>query len=58
MHDDKIKKIGSATYLNKSNGLYIPFNVQMSGTNCTLIKPMLNETIQQIEYINKNNGRY
>ncbi len=58
MRDDKAKKIGSATYLNKIIGPYIPFEIRMDGTNCTLIKPMLNETIQQIEYINKDNGRY
>jgi hypothetical protein len=43
MRDDKAKKIGSAMYLNKSNGLYIPFNVQMLGKNCTLIQPMLDQ---------------
>ena len=43
---DKAKKIGSAMYLNKSIGPYIPFEIRMDGTNCTLIKPMLNETIQ------------
>ena len=41
MHDDKAKKIGSATYLNKSNGQYIPFRIYMDGTNCNLIQPML-----------------
>ncbi len=44
MHDDKKLKIGSATYLNKSNGKYIPFGVLMHGTNCTLIQPMLDKT--------------
>ena len=41
MHDDKGKKIGSATYLNKSTGEYIPFRVYMDGANCDLIRPML-----------------
>ena len=41
MHDDKDKKIGSATYLSKTNGQYIPFKVLMGGTNCDLIQPML-----------------
>ena len=48
MYHDKDKKIGSATYLNKSNGHYIPFRVEMSGTNCTLIQPMLDKTNQMI----------
>ena len=41
MRDNKDKKIGSAMYLNKSNGQYIPIRVRMNGTDCTLIKPML-----------------
>ena len=35
MHDDKDKKIGSATYLTKGNGLFIPFEIGMSGKDCT-----------------------
>jgi hypothetical protein len=42
MHDDKDKKIGSAMYLNKSNGQYIPFKVYLDGASCDLIQPMLN----------------
>jgi hypothetical protein len=42
MHD-KDKKIGSATYLNKSSAEYIPFGVYMGGANCSLIQPMLEE---------------
>ena len=42
MYNNKLKKIGSATYLNKINGMYIPFRVWMRGTNCNLIQPMLN----------------
>ena len=38
MHDDGHNKIGSATYLNKSNGEYIPFKLWMSGTNCDRIQ--------------------
>ena len=38
MRDDKDKKIGSATYLNKSNGKYIPFGVFMTGVYCPLIQ--------------------
>jgi hypothetical protein len=41
MHDDKDKKIGSATYLTKGSGLYIPFQIGMDGTSCKLIQPML-----------------
>ncbi len=41
MHDDKAKKIGSATYLNKSTGEYIPFYIEMIGASCDLIQPML-----------------
>ena len=48
MHDDEHKKIGSATYLNKSNGEYIPFKLNLYGTNCTLIQPMLDKTNQMI----------
>ena len=48
MHDDKAKKIGSATYLNKSIGSYIPFRLNMIGTNSKLIKPMLDESDQWI----------
>ncbi len=48
------KKIGSATYLNKTNGEYIPFEVLMVGTNCDLIKPMLDKTHQRILYIDKD----
>jgi hypothetical protein len=54
MHDDKAKKIGSATYLNKTNGEYIPIEVLMAGTNCDLIKPMLDKTHQRILYIDKD----
>ncbi len=57
MHNDEKLKIGSATYLNKSNGYYIPFKLYMYGTNCTLIKPMLDETVQNISYIDKNNSK-
>ena len=57
MRVDKDKKIGSATYLNKSNETYIPFEVRMDGTNCKLIKPMLDKTNQYILYINKDNGK-
>jgi hypothetical protein len=56
MHDDKAKKLGSATYLNKSNGLYIPFVVRLDGTNCTMIQPMLDKNDQAIGYINKDNS--
>ena len=55
MRDNKDKKIGSAMYLNKSNGQYIPIRVRMNGTDCTLIKPMLDEAFQRIGYINKDN---
>ncbi len=41
MHDDKDKKIGSATYLTKGSGLYIPFQIKMNGTNCTIIQKTL-----------------
>ncbi len=58
MHDDKAKKIGSATYLNKSIGPYIPFKLRMDGTNCKLIKPMLDKSIQYFYYINKDNKEY
>ena len=57
MHDDKAKKIGSAKYLNKSNGEYIPFGVRMSGTNCTYIQKMLDEINQTIGFIDKNDSR-
>ncbi len=46
MHDDKAKKIGSARYLNKTIGTYIPFGLWMDGTNCKVIKPMLDKTYQ------------
>ena len=46
MHDDKAKKIGSATYLNKSTGPYIPFELRMDGTNYELIKPTLYKSVQ------------
>ena len=52
MHDDREKKIGSATYLNKSNGKYIPFELWMYGSNCDLIQPMLNKTKQVIDFKN------
>ncbi len=57
MHDDKAKKIGSATYLSKSNGkFYIPFEVKMSGSHCGLIQLMLDKNIQQISYKSKDNN--
>ncbi len=55
MRDDKAKKIGSAMYLNKSISPYISFGLRMDGTNCKLIKPMLDRTYQQIDYISKDN---
>ena len=55
MRDDKDKKIGSATYLNKSNGKYIPFGVFMTGVYCPLIQSMLNKTEQKIYYKIKDN---
>ena len=54
MRVDKDKKIGSATYLNKSNETYIPFEVRMDGTNCELILPMLYKTNQTICYKDKD----
>ncbi len=45
------KKIGSAIYLNKSNGKYIPFELSMDGTNCEQFKEMLYE--QKFFYLNK-----
>ena len=54
MRDDKYKKIGSAMYLDRSSGRLISFKVTMNGTNCNLIKPMLDETYQTISYIDKN----
>ena len=41
MNEDGHKKIGSASYLNKNNELYIPFEVQTPGTYYNLIQPML-----------------
>ena len=55
MHDDKDKKIGSAMYLNKSNGEYIPFKVSMSYAYFNLIQPMLDNTYPLIYYIDKKN---
>ena len=54
MRDDKTKKIGSATYLNRSNGIYIPFDVVMGEANCSLIQPMLIKSFQIISYIDKD----
>jgi hypothetical protein len=56
VHDDKDKKIGSATYLKKRNAQYISFKVRMTGTNCDLIEPMLDKTAQRITFINKDNN--
>ena len=41
MHNDTKLKIGNATYLNKSNGLYIPFQIFMENANRTDIEKML-----------------
>jgi hypothetical protein len=46
MLDDDHKKIGSATYLYETNGLYIPFKLVMGGTNCTSIQTTLEKTDQ------------
>ncbi len=56
MHYGKAKKIGSAMYLNKSNGKYIPFKVFLKGADCTLIQQMLDKTGQAIRYQDKNNS--
>jgi hypothetical protein len=48
MHDDDHKQIGSATYLNKTNGLYIPFGIGFSDTNCTIIKKLIDFPAQII----------
>ena len=37
MYEDKNKRIGSATYLKRNSGQYIPFGVWLGGTDCTLI---------------------
>ena len=37
----KNKSLGSAMYLNKSSGQYIPFILKMTDTSCSLIEPML-----------------
>ena len=58
MHDDDHKKIGSAMYLNKSNGQYIPFRVSIDGANCTLIQPMLDKIDQEIWYKDIDNSTY
>ncbi len=55
MHDDKDKKIGSATYLKKNSGLYIPFQIKMDGTSCKQIQPMLDLTQQLIGFKDKKN---
>jgi hypothetical protein len=52
MYHNFINKIGSSSYLNKSNGLYIPFDLQMQGTNYTLIQQILNTGNQMITYRN------
>ena len=48
-------KIESATYINKSDGGYIPFRVRFHGTNCTFIQQMIDEPSQTIEYIDIDN---
>jgi hypothetical protein len=55
MYDDKTKKIGSATYLKKGIDPYIPFLLLLKGTDCKLIKPMLDKTFQLIIFIDKDN---
>ncbi len=55
MHDDKAKKIGSATYQNKTIGLFIPFLILTDGADCSLIQPMLDKANQVISYLNKDN---
>jgi hypothetical protein len=56
MHDDKAKKIGSATYLNKTDEQYIPFLVFMGGSDCRLIQSMLSRSSQTISYVKKDNS--
>ena len=58
MNHNFINKIESASYLKKNTGLYIPFALQMDGTNCTYIKPMLSRSEQVISFINKDNKDY
>ena len=53
MHSNN--KIGSATYINKSDGEYIPFRVRFHGTNCNFIQQMVDEPSQTLEYIDKDN---
>jgi hypothetical protein len=45
------KEIGSAMYLNKNNGLYIPFGIILNIPKCTEVDQTL--TNQTIWYINK-----
>ena len=35
------RTIGNATYITKGNGDYIPFRIEMRGTNCDYINEML-----------------
>ncbi len=48
MRNHKKYRIGSATYLNKPTGPFIPFGVWREGANCTLIRSMLDKTLQEI----------
>ena len=51
MYDNKT--IRKAIYLKKSNGDYIPFRIRLSNSNCSKIQKMINKTVQQIYYIDK-----
>ncbi len=52
------KKISSASYLNKSDGLYIPFKAAMTGAYCQEIQQMLDNTNQKINYIDNSDKQY
>ena len=40
MYDQML--IGAANYLKKNSGDYIPFRIQMKGSDCTKIQKVLN----------------
>ena len=51
----KNNEIGQATYLNKSNEQYIPFELLMYGSDCNEINKFIKNQTQNIYFIAEDN---
>jgi hypothetical protein len=51
------KTIGEAKYLQKGNGDYIPFRMEIEGSNCDKFNKMIESSNLMIKYIPKDENK-